>query len=144
MNFICIYIFNHTISFCMDLDPCITCSFSFQTCTYNRHLQDESMELPGVACLIPSMHGWHHHAQGMESMKHSNQQSGLEPHPYIPLHLYQESGSHLFHGLQFCLQQNFLFHPAATFAWAIFAVSSSSALRKVSFFISTLPSFTLR
>ena len=57
------------------------------------------MEQPGVACLIPSMHGWHHHAQGTESVKHSNQQSGLAQRPCIPLRSYQESGSHLSHGL---------------------------------------------
>ncbi len=68
------------------------------------------MVRPGVACLIPLMHGWHHHVRGMELTKHSNQRFGLAPHPYIVHLLYQESGSHLFRGLRSYLQQNCVCH----------------------------------
>ena len=39
MDFICIYKFNNTISFCMQLNPCIAGSLAFQTSTYDRCLR---------------------------------------------------------------------------------------------------------
>ena len=58
-----IYKFNHPIPSAY-LDPCITGGFSFKACTMIG-IRDGSAAQPGVACSIPSAHGWHHHVPGM-------------------------------------------------------------------------------
>ena len=56
----------------------------FKTCTYDRSFRHEAMELPDAACSIPSGHGSHHHAQGMESTMPRSMQSGWYQRPSNP------------------------------------------------------------
>ena len=132
MNFICINKFNHTISFSMDLNSCITGSFSFKTCSYNRSFRTNN----GTAwrCMFDPIK-----ARLASSCSRKGINEALKPTIWFG------ATSMIFH---FCLIKNgkspvsrlttfsstkFPFSSSGAFACAIFAVSSSSALRKVRF-----------